>query len=199
MPKRVELIEKKEIFKKFIFTIEEAQLRHEKYDGTMSDTLTRLNLNRGDSVAAILHDTTDDTILFTEQFRYPTYSKGPGWLLEIVAGMIDGDEEPAIAMRREITEEVGYAVRTLHKINTFYLSPGGTSERIHLFYASVTKEDKVAVGGGVKYEGEDIRSVLLSTDEAMRKMANDEISDAKSLIALQWFQINRLQLPATST
>jgi nudix-type nucleoside diphosphatase (YffH/AdpP family) len=194
-PRRVEIIQKKSVFKKFIFKIEEAQFRYEKFDGDMSETLTRLSLERGDSVAALIHNRTEDTLLLAEQFRYPTYGKGQGWLLEVVAGMVDGDEAPSDAMRREITEEIGYAVQVLHKINTFYLSPGGSSERIHLFYASVSRDDRVAKGGGVKYEGEDIRTVMLKTDEALKKMRADELPDAKTLIALQWFELNRDNLP----
>jgi nudix-type nucleoside diphosphatase (YffH/AdpP family) len=194
-PRRVEIIQKKSVFKKFIFKIEEAQFRYEKFDGDMSETLTRLSLERGDSVAALIHNRIEDTLLLAEQFRYSTYGKGQGWLLEVVAGMVDGDEAPSDAMRREITEEIGYAVQVLHKINAFYLSPGGSSERIHLFYASVSRDDRVAKGGGVKYEGEDIRTVMLKTDEALKKMRVDELPDAKTLIALQWFELNRDNLP----
>jgi nudix-type nucleoside diphosphatase (YffH/AdpP family) len=194
-PRRVEIIQKKSVFKKFIFKIEEAQFRYEKFDGDMSEPLTRLSLERGDSVAALIHNRIEDTLLLAEQFRYSTYGKGQGWLLEVVAGMVDGDEAPSDAMRREITEEIGYAVQVLHKINAFYLSPGGSSERIHLFYASVSRDDRVAKGGGVKYEGEDIRTVMLKTDEALKKMRADELPDAKTLIALQWFELNRDNLP----
>lgn len=195
MPSRVEIIQKRELFHKLIFRIEEVTLRHEKYDGTMSQPLTRLNLDRGDSVAALLYNPGTDELIFTEQFRYPTHTKGDSWLLEIVAGMVDGDEDPADAMRREITEEIGYEVQTLHKINTFYTSPGGTSERVHLFYAAVSYDDKIAEGGGVPYEGEDIRTYKITTQEALQRLERQQIQDAKTLIALQWFKLHRDELP----
>jgi len=192
MAKRVEIKEKKIAFQKAIFQIDEAHLRYEKYNGQMSDEIVRLNLNRGDSAAALVYRTTDDRLAFTEQFRFSTYEKGPGWILEIPAGIVEQGEKPEVAMRRELVEEIGYEVGSLHHINTFYLSPGGTSERIFLFYAEVTPQQKTKAGGGLVEEAEDIRTVFYTVDEALKKMQNGEILDAKSLIALQWLQLKRL-------
>jgi nudix-type nucleoside diphosphatase (YffH/AdpP family) len=197
MDKKVEIIRKQEVFKQAIFRIEAAELRHEKYDGTMSDTMTRLSFERGDSVAAVIHDPQDDRLIFTEQFRYPTVEKGPGWLLEIPAGVIDADEHPTDAMRRELVEEIGYQVHTLHHISTFYLSPGGSSERIHLFYARVGASSQVAAGGGVAGEHEDIRTVSLSVQRVLSHLWHGGLEDAKTIIGLQWFQINMQNLPGS--
>jgi len=191
MSKRVEIIEQEEIFKKAIFRINQARLRHERYDGTMSEEMVRLNLERGDSVAALLHNQSDDTLIFTEQFRYPTYAKGPGWLLELAAGSVEEGEDPAETMKRELVEEIGYHVEKLRYIAKFYLSPGGTSERIHLYYASITPEAKVAAGGGVTHEGEDIRTVIMPYHEALMKIETGDIEDAKTIIGLQWLKMNK--------
>lgn len=191
MPKRVEILHEEEVFKRAIFRIDQATLRHERYDGSMSDDIVRLKLNRGDSVAALMHNQADDTIILTEQFRYPTYSKGQPWLVEIPAGMIDGDEKPEDAMRREIFEEIGYDVAGLKHISTFYLSPGGTSERIFLFYATITPKDQVGAGGGLPQEGEDVRFFMMKVNEALRKVESGELNDAKTIIGLQWLQLQR--------
>ena len=191
MNKRVDIIDKHEIFKRAIFRIDEVHLRHERYDGTMSEKLTRLNINRGDSVAAVMHDRDADTIIITEQFRYSTLDKGPGWILEIPAGSVERDEEPADTMRREIKEEIGYDVERLKHISTFYLSPGGTSERILLYYASVSPRQKTSKGGGLIAEGEDIRIVTMKVSEALRKVETGDIVDAKTIIGLQWLRLNR--------
>jgi len=194
MTKRVEIISKQEIFKKFIFRIEEAHLRHERFDGSMSQEIVRLNLNRGDSTAVVLHDKRADTLVMTEQFRYPTYEKGPGWLLELPAGVVEQGEDPADTMRREMLEETGYAVQTVRHIGTFYLSPGGSSERIVLYYANATPQNQVARGGGVISEGEDIRVLVLKVDDVLKKIASGEIADAKTMVGLQWLQLNRASL-----
>lgn len=193
MSKQVDIISKEVTYEKFFFTIEEAHFRHELYNGEMSRELVRLNLERGDSAAVLLHDPEANTVILTEQFRYPTYEKGPGWLLEIPAGTIEKHEssDPTITMRREIMEEIGYKTGKLRFVCTFYVSPGGTSERIHLYYAKASPKDHTEKGGGVLAEGEDIRVLLVKTGDALRMVAKGEIVDAKSIIGLQWLQLNR--------
>jgi ADP-ribose pyrophosphatase len=194
MTRRVKIIRKRDVFKKFIFRIEEVNLSHEMYDGTMSKELVRLSLDRGDSVAVVLHDTQNNLLLFTEQFRYATYDKGPGWILEIPAGMIKKNEAPDKAMKRELEEETGFSVKQLYSIGRFYVSPGGTSEMIYLFYAGITPDDQTSAGGGVALEGEDIKTVSLGMTEVERRIDAGEFEDAKTLVGLQWFLMNRHKL-----
>jgi ADP-ribose pyrophosphatase len=193
MPTRVEIISKAEVFRKWIFRIEEVRLRHERYDGGLSREYIRLNLDRGDSVAAVVHDPAADVIMLAEQFRYPAYEKGPGWILELPAGVVDPslNETPEQTMRRELAEEIGYQVQNFRHISTFYLSPGGSSERIYLYYAQVTPQDRTGSGGGVEQIGEDIRRVALAVDEALAMVRRGEIVDAKTIIGLQWLKENR--------
>jgi ADP-ribose pyrophosphatase len=161
----------------------------------MSDEIVRLNLDRGDSVAALIHLKAEGCFLFTEQFRFATCDRGPGWLLEVPAGMRDGDEEPVLAMKREVLEELGIHVNgPMQHLSTFYLSPGGSSERLYLYYASVEAVDKVEEGGGVKHEGEDIRMVTLPVADALQLARDGKIADAKTLIALQWFDLHQASL-----
>jgi ADP-ribose pyrophosphatase len=191
MQRRVEVVSRSVIFRKLVFTIEEATLRHTRHDGGMSREITRLSLERGDAIAAILHDPHTDTVLLTEQFRFPTLDKSGGWLIEVAAGMIDKGETPEDTARREIEEETGYRVTTLTPIQTFYLSPGGSSERIHLFYAAITRDARVGQGGGLTSEDEDIREVALPLSEAFAWLDAGECADAKTIIALQWMRLGR--------
>jgi ADP-ribose pyrophosphatase len=191
LKRQIEILSTSEVFRKAIFRIEEARLRVQRFDGTMSDEMTRLNLERGDSVAAILHDPQADTVLITEQFRYPTYAKTGGWIMEIPAGSVDPGETPEDTVRREMVEETGYRLNRLVHLSTFYLSPGGTSERIFLYYVSITPTDQIGAGGGLAHEGEDIRIWKLKVSDALAKMEAGEINDAKTIIGLQWLQLNR--------
>jgi hypothetical protein len=57
--------------------IDEAVVSHPRYDGSRQ-TVTRLSLERGDSVALLMVDRKSRKVWLTEQFRYPTLEKGPG-------------------------------------------------------------------------------------------------------------------------
>jgi nudix-type nucleoside diphosphatase (YffH/AdpP family) len=194
MPKKVVILDKKDVFKRAIFRVEEARFRHELYNGAMSEELVRLNFERGDSSAVLIHDRLADTVVFTEQFRFATYEKGPGWILELPAGTIEEDEEPLYTMRRELIEETGYHIETLEHISTFYLSPGGTSERIQLFYALATSDHRRGKGGGRIEEGEDIKIITMPLDDALAKIKSGEIADAKTILALYWLALKKRNL-----
>lgn len=149
----------------------------------------RLVLERGDSVAALIHDTDKDAVLLTAQVRVPTIAKGPGVIREVVAGMIDKGETPQAAIRREIEEEIGYCVprSAVKKIGTFYVSPGGTSERIILFYAAVKASQRVNTKAtGVANEGEDIKLVKVKRAAFVKQALGGRIDDAKTLVAGLW-------------
>ena len=92
-------------------------------------------------------------------------------------------------MRRELEEEIGYRVTSLQHVSTFYLSPGGLSERIFLFYARVSTTQRVSVGGGLAAEGENIRVVTLPVQEALHRLQSGRILDAKTIIGLQWLKL----------
>jgi ADP-ribose pyrophosphatase len=187
MPSRVDIKEKRRILNDF-FGVDEAHLSFERFDGTMSPVVRRLNFERGDSVAALLHHTERGTALLVNQFKYPSYEKGPGWITEVVAGMIDKGETPEEAIRREIQEETGYRADSVEHISTFYVSPGGSSERIILYYATVSGVGRRSKSGGLASENEDIKLIELPLADAFDQLRRGEIADAKTIIALMWFE-----------
>ena len=150
--KRVTIYSKKRVFDGF-FKIDEAEVSFERFNGQMSRRLSRLCFERGDSVAAVIYNRDSQKTIFVNQFKYPTYEKGPGWIMETVAGIVEPGETPESALRREVLEEVGYEVEKIEPIATFYVSPGGSSERILLYYVEVSSAGKRAGGGGVPSEG----------------------------------------------
>jgi nudix-type nucleoside diphosphatase (YffH/AdpP family) len=99
---------------------------------------------------------------------------------EVVAGMIDAHEQPEEATKREIHEEIGYLVSNLTPIATFYVSPGGSSERIYLYYTEVCNSDHISAGGGLVSEHEDIELLELSFAALWDMLARGEIHDANS-------------------
>lgn len=169
--------------------VEEARLQYELHSGEMSGPVRRFSLERGNSAAVLVYNLDTQKIIVTNQFRYPTYKNGHGWLNEIVAGMIDEGETPEESVRRELLEEAGLTINTFEQICTFYPSPGGSSELIFLYYAEVS--GKYAVynkSGGLEGHGEDIVSTEMSLDEALEKIRSGEIIDAKTIMSMYWLE-----------
>lgn len=189
---RVEVIKRQCEYDGF-FKLDSVVLRHEKFDGTMSDDLRRLLFERGDSAAVLPYDPQSDEVLLVEQFRYPAYVRegGDGRLLEVVAGVVDHGRTPEEVARAELVEESGYAVDRLEHLTTFFASPGACTERIHLYLAYLTPESHVGRGGGLTDHGEDIRVHRLALDEACRLIDEGVIRDAKTILAVQCLLLQR--------
>jgi nudix-type nucleoside diphosphatase (YffH/AdpP family) len=187
--RKVELISRKRVFDD-VFKIEEARLRFERYDGTMSEVVRRLNFERGDSAAALLVNREEKRVYLTEQFKYPSLEKGGGWIVEVVAGKVDPGETAERAIKREIMEELGFQVNSVEPIANFFVSPGGTSERIFLFGAVVARAERTASRGGFASENEDIKMIECPVDEFLAKTQTGQLADAKTIIAGYWLKEN---------
>lgn len=170
--------------------VRNVQLQHDTYSGEKQLEIERDYVAKGEAVAVLVYEKDTDSILFTKQFRFTTTNFGDGWLLEIPAGMLDEGETPEEGARRELAEELGYEVENLQHIFAFYLTPGYSSERIHLFYAEVTSADKKQVGGGKESEQEDILLVKKKV-AALNPEDNELFGDAKTIVGLQWFLLSR--------
>jgi len=174
------------------FRVDRVQLRHERFDGRMSPPMTRLLFERGDSVAVLPYDRKRDEVLLVRQFRYPAFVRGgPGWLWEIIAGMQEEGVDPKDVARNEAMEEAGYRLGPLRHIATVYPSPGGSSERVAIYLASVTEADRVSAGGGLEESGEDIQVRMVPLDEALAMIEDGRIMDAKTVLALQYLALHR--------
>lgn len=185
--KKVEIESKQRVFDDF-FKVDETYFRHERFDGQMSKSLRQLVFERGDSVAAVVVNKDTGRVILVNQFRFPTYAKGPGWILEIIAGTLEENETPEEAIRREVLEETGYNSDRLTHISTFYVSPGGTSERIILYHVEVDNAGRVTGSRGLGTEQEDIQIVEFSLPELWRALKSGQIVDAKTIIGLMWLQ-----------
>lgn len=182
---------------KCMFRVVRVKFQYRRFDGQMSHEITRINFERGDSAGVLLYDPEDDVVLLVRQFRYPVYASidletgntedvKQAWLLEVVAGIIDPGLSAIEIASRELLEEAGYAVKDgLRPITTIFPSPGGTSERIYLFLGLVDHKDRTNIGARHLSDGEDIQVESLPFQDAIRMIDQGEISDAKTIIALQ--------------
>lgn len=189
---KYKILQEKVIFNNFL-KIVKATIQHQLFDSNKTVKIERYALDKNDAVAAVLYEKDTDTFLFANQFRYPILKKNKGnaWLLELVAGTVEGNEEPKERMKKEIEEEIGYKTNNMHFIHSFFVTPGICSEKIFLYYSEVNSTDKIFKGGGVKEENEDIQLVKIKPKQVTDLLKKNQIQDAKTIIGLQWYLLNK--------
>ena len=124
------------------------------------------------AVAAL---TPENKLLMVRQYR-KSYEKV---LLEIPAGKLEKDEDPMACAIRELKEETGMQAEKVESLGQMYATPGYCSEIIHLFLAT-----GLSFGEGNPDDGEFLQLVKMPLSEAIEKIETNEISDAKTMVAL---------------
>ncbi|SMG66507.1 nucleoside diphosphate pyrophosphatase [methanotrophic bacterial endosymbiont of Bathymodiolus sp.] len=196
MKKEFKVLQQETMYQGF-FSLNRYQMQHTLFAGGHSEVLTRELFQRGSCVAVLLYDPDADKLVIIEQFRMGPVGQPDkheqAWLLEIVAGAIEEGETAEEVAYRESEEEAGCVVQEMHLINEFYTSPGGTSERIALFYGRINADD---IGGihGLDHENEDILVSTVCFAEAYAMIEDGRIESAIPIIAIQWLALNKHKL-----
>lgn len=147
----------------------------------------------GNAVAVLLYNAARKTVLLARQFRIATTRNGhpSGMLLEVCAGKME-DLSADETVLKEICEETGYELKEAKHIMSVFMSPGAFTERLELYVAAYTPEQKVERGGGLAEEGEDIVVQELPFTEALAMIENGQIIDAKTILLLQYAALHKL-------
>lgn len=140
-------------------------------DGTET---VRDALYHPDSVAVLPLDENGDVVL-VRQYRNAAGRE----LLEVPAGMIEGDEPPVVAARRELREETGLDATELVELGNFFAAPGSLTERLHAFLATGLFPNPLAPD-----DDERITLERVPFAEAVRLARAGELNDAKTLASL---------------
>jgi len=189
MKPRFKIINKKNLYKGF-FEMNELSFIHQKYDGTWSNEIKR-EIFKGYQVASILpYDPIKREIILIQQFRPGAiFRHKDSYLFEIVAGIIDKNENPEQTAMRECLEETGCKVKKILPIQSYFVSPG-SSESYYYLYLGETESFEGKRLKGLENENEDILVSSFKVDQ-VKKMLNDRIIiNSLTLIALQWFFLN---------
>lgn len=161
-------------------------------EGRAPHRLTWEVFDRRNASAILLHNVERDTVTLVRQLRIAAHLSGEyPYLLEAPAGFMDDGETALQAALREALEETGYKITRATPAYAAYMSPGSVTEKLHGFYAAVTDADRIADGGGLDDEQEDLEVVELPFAEAMEMVEAGEIIDAKTIMLLQWAALRR--------
>ena len=191
-PKRPEarIIQKDRVFDGF-FKMDELTIEHDTHEGG-SMTVKRLIFERGHAVAILGYDPARDQVLLVNEMRPGLLAAGDYPFNDsLPAGMIDKGEDEITAAKREMLEETGLVLKNPQLIHPgAYVSSGGTSERLALVFGTV---DMASAGGvhGHASEGEDIKTVILTSDEFIQRAESGALKDMKSLVCAFWLAKNR--------
>lgn len=188
--KDVEILTKTSLSDGF-FKMNKYRLKHRLFEGGWSKEIEREMFERGHAVAVLPYDPVNKQFVLIEQFRLGAMATCDSpWLFEVVAGVIDKGESAQSVAIREAHEEAGIEITNLIKALSYLSSPGGTTERIDVFIAKVDASGAQGVHG-LEHEGEDIRVHVVDEQEAMNWLEMGKIDNAASVIALQWFALNK--------
>ena len=160
------------------------EVTHARRDGTRQ-TVLREVYDHGSAAAVLMYAPATRSVILTRQFRLPPHLNGdPAWLIEVPAGLLDG-EASEIAARREAIEETGYDPLDLRLVCNVYMSAGSLTEKCACYIARYLPGEKLSSGGGLQEEGEDIEVFELDIDAALAMIVTGEIADAKTVLLLQ--------------
>ena len=142
--------------------------------------------DHGEAAAVLPYDAERRVALVCRQPRVgPLYSGFEPHLVEAAAGVIDPGEEAAATVVREAFEELGVRLRAVEPVVAAWSMPAVSSERIHLFLAPYAAADRVAAGGGMADEGEEIEVLERPLADLLREADAGALTDIKTL-ALVW-------------
>jgi ADP-ribose pyrophosphatase len=121
----------------------------------------------------------DGRLVMERQFRYPLGRV----LLEFPAGKLDAGEAPQACGQRELLEETGYQAREWARAGVLHNACAYSSEGIELWFA------RGLTAGVRQLDHGELLDICLVDGAALDAAAGrGEVTDAKTLIGLQWLQ-----------
>ncbi|MFW1851783.1 NUDIX domain-containing protein [Acinetobacter guillouiae] len=184
----VEIQSREYAFKGFV-QVEKVSLRHRLFNQTeYTSAIQRELIRRKEAAGVLIYNDQQQKFALIEQFRVGAIDDEISpWQLEIIAGVLDGDESPESCIRRESIEESGCELNQIKHLFSFYPSAGACDEIFHLYVAQAALP---AEGGvfGMPDEGENIQLHIIDYSDLSLLLKSNRLKNAPVIIALQWLQ-----------
>ncbi|WP_299294361.1 NUDIX domain-containing protein [uncultured Tateyamaria sp.] len=192
---RVEIVDRRRAHTNF-FGLDEIQLRHETFDGGMSEVLDRAVFISSDAAVVLPYDPVRDRVLLVEQIRLGAVGRHDSvvWQMEPVAGLVDPGERPEDAAHREAFEEAGLRFVALEPVGECYASPGSSTDFFHLYVGLCDLPDEAGGVGGEESEGENIRSHLMSFEALLELAEARKTANVPLTLLTYWLAHHRTRL-----
>ena len=135
-----------------------------------------------DAVVILAYHKDEKKLVAIKQFRIPLNN----YVYELPAGLIDNNDDIIPTVKRELKEETGLDLEEVIKDKIgqkLYLSPGMTDESVSLVYCTCSGK----ISDENLEDDEDIETILLSKEDAIKILNSGERCDIKFFMALQSF------------
>lgn len=130
---------------------------------------------RHPGAVAVVPIDADGNVILVSQYR----TAADHVLIEIPAGTLHPGEDPAECARRELQEEIGYIPRSLTPMGAFFVAPGYTTEKIHLFMATDLEHSPLPAD-----HDEFIEVSRMPLRDALEQAQSGMLHDGKSIIGI---------------
>ncbi len=184
----VEIQSRELVFRGFV-QVEKVSLRHRLFQQTgYTPLIQRELIRRKEAAGVLIYDDLQQKFALIEQFRVGAMDDPVSpWQLEIIAGVLDGDESPESCIRRESLEESGCELNEIELIFSFYPSAGACDEVFHLYVAQATLPKEGGIFG-MPDEGENIKLHIIDYAQLKNLLNGQRLRNAPVIMALQWLQ-----------
>ncbi|MPW44582.1 NUDIX domain-containing protein [Acinetobacter guerrae] len=174
------------VFRGFV-KIEKISLQHRMFNqNNYIQEIQRELIQRKTAAGVLLYNDAQQKFALIEQFRVGAVDDPDSpWQLEIIAGVLDGEESPETCIRRESLEESGCQIDKLEHLFSFYPSAGACSEVFHLYAAQTDLPEHGGVHG-VADEGENIQLHIFDYTQLEPLFRYGRLKNAPVIMALQW-------------
>lgn len=186
--KDFEITAREFIYSGFI-KVEKVSLRHQLFNQTeFTPIIQRELIRRKEAAGVLIFNDQQQQFALIEQFRVGAIDDALSpWQLEIIAGVLDGDETPENCIRRESLEESGCEIDTLEHLFSFYPSAGACDEIFHLYVAQAELPEHGGVFG-MPDEGENIQLHIMQYADLSELLSSSRLRNAPVIMALQWLK-----------
>ena len=184
----VDILSREYLFRGFI-QVEKVSLRHRLFQQSdYTSVIHRELIQRPEAAGVLIYNDQQQKFALIEQFRIGAMDDPDSpWQLEVIAGVLDGDESSESCIRRESLEESGCELQALQHLFSFYPSAGACAELFHLYSAEATLPEQGGIFG-VADEGENIQLHILDYADIRSLLTNGRLRNAPVIMALQWLE-----------
>ncbi|MFB9770423.1 NUDIX hydrolase [Lactiplantibacillus modestisalitolerans] len=136
-------------------------------------------IDHGNAVT-ILAITADDQVVLGSEYRVGRNSE----TVSLPAGLINGDEDPLVAAKRELQEETGYIAHAPQLMTRISSSEGFTNETVNLILTRIDPSER-----GKRHFDHDeyVNTALVPLKDVIQMMRRGQIRSAQGICALTWY------------